>query len=72
MTDKRRKISPEQRQQLIQIYLEMGVAESRRACVEAGVDKNYAISALNALAVRRSDHDDPRWKRAVAVGAVAI
>ncbi len=73
MTDSRRKISPEQRHQLVQIYLHMGIAESRRACVEAGVHKNYArraIDAIHEVEVRRTSRDGPKWKRAIERGAV--
>lgn len=78
-----RKVTPNQRQQLIQVFLHMGHAESQSLCVEYGVHKDYAINQARALALvpkkRFSgggdiavgvNHKDPRWSWAVERGPV--
>ncbi len=78
-----RKISMDRRHQLIQIYLNMGYEESMRACVEAGLHKNYAIHMAREISVhpkkifrgggdiaRSVNHNDKRWRWAIERGGV--
>ncbi|MGE9009786.1 hypothetical protein ACO2JO_14460 [Leptospira interrogans] len=83
MKQPKRKVSPVQRHQLIQIFLHMGDKDAQAACMEAGVGKNYAEQqARETFAYqkkrfagsghigRRVDHSDPRWKWAIERGPV--
>ena len=78
MKQPKRKVSPVQRHQLIQIFLHMGEKDAQAACVEAGVGKNYAEQQAREtfayqkkrFAGRRVDHSDPRWKWAIERGPV--
>lgn len=47
--DHRRRIAPEQRHQLLQIYLHMGTKESRIACAESGVRSTYAETVAHDM-----------------------
>jgi hypothetical protein len=82
-----RKISPEQRYQLIQIYLHMGQTIAAPLCVELGVSPLYAEREAKerGLDIRRPrasrglsdisvgvDHSDPRWAWAIARGEVSL
>lgn len=78
------KITPNQRAQLMQIYLHMGKEESKIACAEYGLDPKYMAKHLSLIgklpprkfkgyAVQRKtniDHSDPRWAWAVSRGPV--
>ncbi len=75
------KITPNQRHQLLQIYLHMDMEESRRACLEYGVNATYAQTLAYTLSLTKTDkrgqeksfgvdHDDHRWKWAVERGAI--
>jgi hypothetical protein len=79
----KRKISLEQRHQLIQIFLHMGYKESQRACVECGLHENYAVHMAREISVypkkvfrgggriaHSVDHTDKRWAWAIERGAV--
>lgn len=78
-----RKITTNQRQQLMQIYLHMGRDEARIMCALYGVHPEYAINQCRALSLVPKkkfsgggdialgvDHDDPRWLWAVQRGPV--
>lgn len=78
-----RKVTPRQRYQLMQIFLNMGQEVAGPMCVQLGLHPNYArgyASATGTLAPRKYrgggniamtvDHSDPRWKWAIERGAV--
>jgi hypothetical protein len=80
-----RKVTPEQRHQLIQIYLHMGFCVASQLCVEWGVSALYAAREAKERGIdikrpRKSmgksdsavgvDHLDPRWAWAVERGSV--
>ena len=82
-----RKITPEQRYQLIQVFLNMGQAVVGPLCIEWGVSPLYAereakergfdVHRLPRASRGLSDisigvdHSDPRWKWAIERGAIA-
>lgn len=78
-----RKISVEQRHQLVQIFLHMGYAESVRVCIEAGLHGKYAALQAREMGLSRKkvfrgggdiansiDHNDHRWAWAIERGSV--
>jgi hypothetical protein len=78
-----RKITPEQRHQLIQVYLNLGQKIAGEMCVEYGVSEKYAAreSKEHGLAPRKAsrgggdiartvNHKDHRWAWAIARGDV--
>jgi hypothetical protein len=78
-----RKVSIQQRHQLLQVYLHMGQEVAAELCTEYGVGPYYARSYAQTIGLcpqRKTtgggdiaygvDHEDPRWARAVAVGPV--
>ena len=79
----RQKISDRQRDQLLQVYLHMGLEVSRELCIEYGVSPDYAAKRASEIGrshrkifsgggdiASRVDHSDPRWRWAVERGAV--
>lgn len=80
--NRRGKITPNQRNQLLQIFLHMGLDEAQRMCVEYGVAPKYAQTVAYTLSLTTTDrrgkekaygvdHNDPRWARAIANGSVS-
>lgn len=74
MRDRRRKLTPEQAHQLLQIYLHMGDEIAQRDCIEAGVSPMYASHVAHEAGLgvkfkfsgcgpvaKYVRHDDPRW-----------
>ena len=51
MKNAKRKISIRARHQLLQIYLHMGLEESRRMCVANGVSPDYAAKRASLLGI---------------------
>lgn len=81
---RRQKISERQRDQLLQVYLHMGLEVSRKLCLEYGVSRDYAAKRASEIGKShrkifrgagkgsmRVDHGDPRWRWAVERGAVS-
>lgn len=80
----RQKISASQGWQIMQVYLNLGKAPSAELAREYGVSPNYGQSLASQLGFHRPrkfdggnsrtsstvNHNDSRWKRAVAVGCV--
>lgn len=81
----RRKLTPNQRNQLVQITLHMGREEGEIMSLEYGVGRYYAINRARdlGLAVKKVyrgggeitdavDHSDPRWAWAISRGEVRV
>lgn len=78
-----RKVTPEQRHELVQVFLHMGKKVAAEMCVEYGVCRGYAYAMVRELGLLPPaktrgggniafgvDHKDPRWQRAIERGAV--
>jgi hypothetical protein len=77
-------ICPERRNELVQIYLHLGLAVSSMECLESGVCATYARVKAGELGLHfprpksapppiwktSRTHEDPRWARAISIGAV--
>lgn len=83
MKQHRRKVTPEVRDQLVQIFLHMGKDVAAEECVAHGLHCNYAqaeVGYRGLLPPRKFtgggdiatgvDHDDPRWAWAIERGPV--
>lgn len=83
MKPRRRKISARAREQLVQIFLNMGKDVAAEQCIALGLHRNYAegeVSARGLLPPRKFtgggniafgvDHNDPRWQWAIERGPV--
>ncbi len=79
----RRKVSPQTRDQLVQIFLHMGKDVAAKECIARGLHRNYAQAETGfrgQLPPRKFsgggniafgvDHADPRWAWAVERGPV--
>jgi hypothetical protein len=79
----RRKISENQRNHLLQIFLHMGKAEAEIMCVLYGVNRQYALNQAREMGFFKGhvyrgggniafgvDHTDERWQWAIQRGAV--
>lgn len=79
----RQKISPRQRDRLLQVYLHMGQQVVEPICIKLGLAPDYAAKHACEIGVnpRRKhrgsgkpivavNHSDPRWSRAIAIGPV--
>jgi len=79
------KVTREQRHELLQIYLNMGLEVSRVMCVEYGVHPDYAAKRASELGLShrkrhtgsgrissRIDHSDHRWSWAIQRGGVVV
>lgn len=84
MKTPRQKITANQQNHLLQVYLHMGQGPAGELATEYGVSSSYAASHASQLGLsplggkfRGSgkvssavDHADPRWARAIKIGAV--
>ncbi len=71
------KVSPEERAELIQLYLDGRTKKLSRRQKELGVEKSYAQKRASDMGltklppeVSRRDFRDRRWQRAIERGAV--
>jgi hypothetical protein len=78
--NRKSKIPDATKQELLEHYLLRGYAESTKRCAGLGLSPKYAANLAAAMGIHRHKNngtrtstrsaDDPRWARAVAVGAV--
>lgn len=70
----RQKIPADKRHELLQVYLNLGHVAARPLCIEYGVSQDYAAKHAFELGIQadraRQNHSDPRWARAIAIGAI--